>query len=127
VPTLFFFTNVHRDYHQPRDTWDKLQYKPMAAVAKTVLEVMKILAANPAKIPFEKSEAAGLPKSFSKIDAAVLQRVAAMQRRLGGTLEPGSDRAPRFRDVEPAGMRAGIEKGDVVLAIAPAARARHTE
>src|SRR4030095_11531462 len=74
-------------------------------------------------IPFEKSEAAGLPKSFSKIDAAVLQRVAAMQRRLGGTLEPGSDRAPRVRDVEPAGMRAGIEKGDVVLASAPAAKA----
>jgi peptidase M28-like protein len=120
VPVLFFFTNVHRDYHQPRDTPEKIRYKPAAAIARTALEIARILGSSKARLKFERAAGEGLPKDFASRNAANFLRAAAMARRLGGALEPGNDGAPRFADTEPAGSRAGIEKGDVVLAIAGA-------
>lgn len=121
IPALFFFTNVHRDYHQPRDTADKVQYKPAAAIARVAHELLKQVAARPAKLTFDDSAAEGLPSRMKQISADAFTRAAAIARKLGGSLEPNSERLPRFRDVEPAGERAGLEKGDVILAIAPAA------
>ena len=34
IPSVFFFSGVHEDYHQPTDTPDKLDYEKMATVGK---------------------------------------------------------------------------------------------
>lgn len=32
IPVLFFFTGLHKDYHKPTDTWDKINTSGMAKV-----------------------------------------------------------------------------------------------
>jgi hypothetical protein len=118
VPVLFFFTNVHRDYHQPRDTAEKIQYKPMAAAARAALDVVRSLATIKPRPAFTKASGDGLPKGFNALEAAIFLRAKAMTRRLGGLIEAGENGLPRLANIEPAGSRAGLEKGDVILAIA---------
>ena len=35
IPSVFFFSGVHEDYHQPGDTPDKLDYKKMERIGQT--------------------------------------------------------------------------------------------
>lgn len=39
IPVLFFFTNLHEDYHRPSDTWDKLNYSGEEAVVRLVTRI----------------------------------------------------------------------------------------
>jgi len=39
IPTLFFTTGSHPDYHRPSDTADKIDYKEMQMISKTVAAV----------------------------------------------------------------------------------------
>jgi Zn-dependent M28 family amino/carboxypeptidase len=44
IPIVFFTTGLHPDYHRPTDTPDKLDYKEMVIVSKTVSAVGWVLA-----------------------------------------------------------------------------------
>jgi hypothetical protein len=44
IPIIFFTTGLHPDYHRPTDTPDKLDYKEMVIVSKTVSAVGWVLA-----------------------------------------------------------------------------------
>lgn len=44
IPTLFFSTSVHRDFHRPSDTVDKLRPDKIRRVAELVLVVLRQLA-----------------------------------------------------------------------------------
>lgn len=39
VPIAFFFTGFHRDYHQPTDTYDKIDFAKLARVSKYVFHI----------------------------------------------------------------------------------------
>ena len=43
IPVLFFFTNMHTDYHKPSDTWEKLNYEGEAEVIRFVLNIVREL------------------------------------------------------------------------------------
>lgn len=118
VPALFFFSGVHRDYHQPRDTADKIQYKPMAAITRMILEILRISGTMKEKLEFKSVGANGMPKGDEAVEGAVFKRAKALARRLGGQIQPNADGKPMFTDTEAAGSRAGIQKGDVIVAIA---------
>ncbi len=47
VPIAFFFTGLHRDYHQPSDTPDKIHYAKLLRVARWVYDIAFDLATNP--------------------------------------------------------------------------------
>jgi len=34
IPIAFFFTDIHEDYHQPTDTYDKINYQKLERIAK---------------------------------------------------------------------------------------------
>jgi Zn-dependent M28 family amino/carboxypeptidase len=36
IPVVFWFTGVHEDYHQPGDHPDKIDYKKMEKIARTI-------------------------------------------------------------------------------------------
>jgi hypothetical protein len=36
IPVIFYFTGVHKDYHTPADTADKIDYDKMAAIVKLI-------------------------------------------------------------------------------------------
>jgi hypothetical protein len=44
VPTLFFFSGLHSDYHKPSDTWDKIDAKDAVRVLAEVSEISTALA-----------------------------------------------------------------------------------
>lgn len=60
IPTFFFFTGVHGDYHRPTDTPDRLNYPGMAKVASFALKVVRDLADAP-ELPAFDPETAKLP------------------------------------------------------------------
>ena len=49
VPVLFFFTALHKDYHRPSDTWDKIDGTRTAVLLSMVSEVATKLANDPDK------------------------------------------------------------------------------
>jgi hypothetical protein len=81
------------------------------------LQLLKNLSTVKGRPPLDKANGSGLPKGFESLNAAIFQRAIALARRLGGKIEPDAEGHPRFADLQPAGSRAGFEKGDVILAI----------
>jgi hypothetical protein len=47
VPVLFFFSGMHKDYHRPTDTADKINYNGMADVVALSARVIEGMAAMP--------------------------------------------------------------------------------
>jgi hypothetical protein len=54
VPVMFFFTNLHSDYHRPSDTWDKINYEGEEKVVKYVGRIATDIANDPARPGFTK-------------------------------------------------------------------------
>jgi membrane-associated protease RseP (regulator of RpoE activity) len=52
IPTLFFFTGLHSDYHKPSDTWDKINAAGGAQVLREVAEVAASIADAPLRPAF---------------------------------------------------------------------------
>ncbi|MFI5253302.1 MAG: M20/M25/M40 family metallo-hydrolase [Bacteroidota bacterium] len=40
IPVMFFFTNIHSDYHRPSDTWDKINYPGEQQVVEYVTRIL---------------------------------------------------------------------------------------
>ena len=58
IPIAFFTTGLHPDYHRPTDTPDKIDYKEMQVISKTVAAVGWQLANQQARRP-QLNDAAG--------------------------------------------------------------------
>ncbi len=50
IPSIFFFSGVHEDYHQPTDTSDKINYEKMANIGKLIFHNIWELANRPDRI-----------------------------------------------------------------------------
>ena len=50
LPVIFFFTNLHSDYHKPSDTWDKINYPGEQKVVEFASRIAEDIA-NDAKRP----------------------------------------------------------------------------
>lgn len=56
IPTLFFFSGLHSDYHKPSDTWDKINAPDAVKVLDEVMEVAKSLADAPDRPAFVREQ-----------------------------------------------------------------------
>jgi peptidase M28-like protein len=54
IPVLFFFTGIHSDYHQPTDSYDKINYTGELQVLKYIFGVIEY-ANNRGKLVFSKT------------------------------------------------------------------------
>jgi Peptidase family M28/PDZ domain/PA domain len=52
IPTLFFFSGLHGDYHKPSDTWDKINSSGAVRVLREVSEISCDLADAPGRPQF---------------------------------------------------------------------------
>lgn len=96
VPIAFFFTGLHRDYHRPSDTPDKIHYEKLLRVARYVYDVA-----------FELATQSGRPE----IDADLWR---TFRGRRGG--EPAAPMAPAARPTtgdapDPADAGPGADRG----------------
>jgi Peptidase family M28/PDZ domain/PA domain len=112
VPTLFFFSGLHSDYHKPSDTWDKINAPDAVRVLQEVSEIAAALADAPDRPSFVR--VAENPHAGHTGDAG------------GGGYGPYFGSIPdfgspphgvRFSDVHegsPAG-KAGLKAGDILV------------
>jgi hypothetical protein len=54
VPTLFFFSGLHSDYHKPSDTWDKIDAPDAAQLLAMVADITDDLRDEPGRPNFVK-------------------------------------------------------------------------
>jgi hypothetical protein len=110
IPVLHLFTNVHSDYHQPGDDWDKIDQGGMLHIATMVAEITHQLA--------DKRTTLTLIKGAGKPPAP-----AGAPRGSGASLGTIPDMgAVVARGVKLSGVRgnspadsAGLKAGDIIL------------
>jgi hypothetical protein len=116
IPSTFFFTGEHGDYHKITDTWDKIEYERMAQIGRMATALLWNTANCTERFRFEKPvfQPRGRGKRLgvqgdALVDAA---RLAPLQLGAGqgGYL---------VEMVQPDGVgaKAGLAAGDVILSV----------
>ncbi len=100
IPSLFFFSGLHSDYHKPSDTWDKINAPSAARLLDMVAKVVVQLA--------------------SAQDAPAFQTVAEDKPTAGGA---GSGYGPYFGSIPDFGQTENGVKFSGVKPNSPAAKA----
>ncbi|MCK6558961.1 M20/M25/M40 family metallo-hydrolase [candidate division KSB1 bacterium] len=105
IPVLFFFTDLHEDYHRVTDDADKInvagEAEVLQLVAKTITEI-----ANSDSLPlFTKTDSERRPMTAFRVSLGTMPDYAAEVEglRLSGVREGG-----------PA-ARAGLQTGDIII------------
>jgi len=77
IPIAFFTTGLHVDYHRPTDTPDKIDYKAMMQISKTV-----------AAVGWELANQSGRPKLKEKLPDDLLKDMKTVETQGWGKLTP---------------------------------------
>lgn len=110
VPTLFFFSGLHGDYHKPSDTWDKIQAKDAVRVLAEVSEIANTLADAPERPRFVR--VAENPHSGTVSGGGGYGPYFGSIPDFGGP--PHGVRFSDVREASPA-AQAGFKAGDVLV------------
>ncbi len=109
IPVLFFTTGAHEDYHTPLDTWDKINIAGLEAISDFVYDLSNYLADRTENLTFTESGTmtrTGMGRGY-KITLGIIPDYASTNQGL---------RVDGVRKEGPA-ARAGIMKGDVIIAM----------
>jgi Zn-dependent M28 family amino/carboxypeptidase len=114
IPSLFFFSGLHGDYHKPTDTWNKINAEASARVVDMVYDIATELIDSGARPQYVKvvqphggqrggSGAGGYGPYFGSIPDFAQ-----------------SEKGVRFSDVRPESpaAKAGLQAGDVLISFA---------
>ena len=77
IPIAFFTTGLHVDYHRPTDTPEKIDYREMQSIAKTV-----------AAVGWELANQGGRPKLNAKLPDQLIKDMKAVQKEGWGKVTP---------------------------------------
>jgi hypothetical protein len=110
IPTLFFTTGSHPDYHRPSDTADKINYEDLDRIVDFAFAVVQSVAN------------VDMPPAFTKVDPPQTGATLAGVRVTTGTIP---DYTTEAKGLLLAGVvgggpaeKAGLMKGDIVIEIA---------
>lgn len=113
IPSIFFFSGLHADYHRPTDDWEKVDGKGGAAVATLAYSLARQIASRPDRPAFVPRPA---------------QAGAAASASSGGGYGPYFGSVPDFAEGDSAGVKfadvregspaanAGLKRDDVMIA-----------
>lgn len=109
IPVLFFFTNLHEDYHKPSDTWEKINCEGLEQVAGFVGDIAMAI------------DTMALRPTFQKVQSSPIAG-AGTQRGIRVTLGIVPDYAEAPEGVKISGTRpgspaekAGLLGGDIII------------
>ncbi len=115
IPSLFFFSGLHSDYHRPGDTWNKIDTAASAKVVNVVADVVSGLM-NPESRP-----------QFSRVKTSARSERSAGRSSAGPYFGVVPDYVPvangvRIAEVSAASPadQAGLQSGDLLVAFAGA-------
>jgi S1-C subfamily serine protease len=107
IPVLFFFTNMHSDYHKPSDTWEKINYEGETQVVGFALKIVGEL------------DRADRAPAFTKVASQAPQGDRRPMRATMGVVPDYADDGGglKVNGVRPGGPaeKAGIMAGDVIV------------
>jgi len=114
VPTLFFFSGLHSDYHKPSDTWDKINADDAVKLLDEIDEIAITLADAEEKPKFEREHEADILNGDIRGGA----QTSGYGPYFGSIPDfGGPPKGVRFSDVRdgsPA-AKAGFKAGDVMV------------
>ena len=107
IPVLFFFTDIHSDYHRPSDTYDKLNYSGMEQVVRYAHAIATDLDQTTEKPAYVAVE---MPRQ---------QMTGRSTRVYMGTIPDFGEQVAGFklsgvREGSPA-AKAGLQAGDIIV------------
>jgi S1-C subfamily serine protease len=110
VPVLHFFSGVHRDYHKPSDTADKLNAAGMAQTARLVASLAVDVANRDGRLDYQRV-ASPPPEGDVRSFGSSLGTVPDY----GGP--PKGQKGMLLAGVRPGGAadKAGLQRGDVLV------------
>jgi len=117
IPSVFFFSGLHRDYHKIGDSVDKINCNQVAKVSKCALLMLYELANQEEKLKFSD----GKPKHYKKSRRLGIMRDSkrVQLKTLEGYGFENDQGAVRVKSVFPdsAAAKAGVQSGDLILCI----------
>jgi C-terminal processing protease CtpA/Prc len=112
IPTLFFFSGLHADYHKPSDTWDKVDAPASVRLLALVGDALNELANNEERAAFIKVAPPAMPSGGSGGGGGGYGPYFGSIPDMAGDVK-----GVRFADVRagsPA-AKAGLKGGDVMI------------
>jgi aminopeptidase YwaD len=111
IPVLFYFTGAHMDYHTPKDTWEKINYKGMIEISALIFNMAEYLASDDSKLQFKEAG----PKA--ETGRAVYRKgvTLGIMPDFAGVVKNGL-RADFVTPGKPAAL-GGMQKGDIIKVI----------
>ncbi len=115
IPAVQLFTGATPEYHRPTDTWEKIDAKGLVKVAAVTKEVVEYLAEREEPMPYTGKDHSGTsatkpktaPKGGRRVATGSIPDFAYTGKGVMiGALMEGS-----------AGEKAGLKKGDVIIAV----------
>jgi hypothetical protein len=110
VPVLFFFTNVHEDYHRPGDDWEKVNFQAHERITRLTYKVARDLLDGDGRPKFQEDDSTALPDSMLGGRRGPVLGVETAKTDQG-ELAISEVRA------KSAAEKAGLKAGDVLLAL----------
>lgn len=107
IPVLFFFTNLHKDYHRPSDTWEKVNYPGLKQTVELVAESIAAVDGMAQRPAFSKAQVTQTPRSGSGFRVYVGTIPDYAFEGKGLRLSGVSDGGPA--------AKAGLKSGDVIM------------
>ena len=111
IPVLFYFTGAHMDYHTPKDTWEKINYKGMVEISDLIFSMSKELASTETRLQFKEAG--------PKVETAQYRRgkgvTLGIMPDFAGVVKNGL-RADFVTPGKPAAL-GGMQKGDIITFI----------
>ncbi|RMH04045.1 MAG: M28 family peptidase [Planctomycetota bacterium] len=127
IPSLFFFTNVHEDYHMPSDDADKIDYPGEVKILELIRDCVLALDRRDGPLTFRDERGMAMPDDFWKRNNEHMRRVFERQRRRGrlglsvAEAEDGEDlgglRITRVRE-DSGAAAAGLAAGEILVEVA---------
>jgi len=111
IPVFFFFTGLHREYHKPTDTADRINYPGLAKVTGFVEDLTRDLATEPKRPEYVK----GMSGSFTGGTGLSGPRLGFMPGDYGD--DAGGVLVASVNKDGPA-EKGGIKDGDLIVEIA---------
>lgn len=106
IPSLFFFTGQHDDYHKPSDDADKINYKGEKMVLEYIAALIEILDQKPRQT-FQETRSKQEETPRFKVTLGIMPDY---------TSEGTGLRVDGVNDGRP-GQKAGILKGDIIIGL----------
>lgn len=107
IPVLFFFTGVHKEYHTPEDTWEKINAEGEVRVLNLVADVARRIADAAERPKFVRADSGEAPMASASFNV-YLGTIPDYSAQVEGVQLTG------VREGSPA-EKAGLKGGDIII------------